>query len=218
MTVGDPIEAIRRHFDRQSIRYDRNPFTRWVGRSELSVLRGMIPPAPQPGVTSALDFGCGTGRVTRLLLELGYSVTGYDLSPGMLAQARAALGHRPDVTFTADRQQIQAQWPLIVSLGVLDYYLDTAPLWQEWSELLASTGLLVVTAPNASSPLAWLYAATSRLTCPAFLATARGLMEKASSVGLIVTDVRGAFPGHPRLGHTLVLRLVPKADGLGVPE
>ncbi len=208
MAVGDPIEAIRRHFDRQSIHYDRNPFTRWVGRSELAVLRAMIPPAPQPGITPALDFGCGTGRVTRLLLELGYSVTGYDLSPGMLIQARAALGHRPDVTFTADRQQIQAPWPLIVSLGVLDYYPDAAPLWQEWRELLTPAGLLVVTAPNASSPLAWLYALTSRLTCPAFPATARALMEKARSAGLIVTDVRGAFPRHPVLGHTLVLRLM----------
>lgn len=210
--MGDLIEAIRRHFDRRSARYDRNLFTRWVGRSELAVLRAMIPPAPQPGVTSALDFGCGTGRVTRLLLELGYSVTGYDLSPGMLDQARAALGHRPGVTLTADRRRILTSWPLIVSLGVLDYYPDTGPLWQEWSELLAPDGLLVVTAPNASSPLAWVYAMTSRLSCPVFPVTARELLEKAHTAGLMVTDLRGAFPRHPVWGHTLVLRLV-KGDG-----
>lgn len=208
MTMSDRIEVIRRYFDRRSTRYGRSPFTRWVGRSELAVLQAMIPPASQPGVIPALDFGCGTGRVTQLLLELGYATTGYDLSPGMLAQAQAALGHRPDVAFTADRQRIQRPWPLIVSLGVLDYYPDRDLLWREWSELLAPDGLLVVTAPNASSPLAWLYAMTSRLSCPAFPATARELIERARLAGLTVTDLRGAFPQHPRWGHTLVLRLV----------
>ncbi|MCS7222562.1 MAG: methyltransferase domain-containing protein [Anaerolineae bacterium] len=210
MAIDNLVEAIRQHFDRQSARYDRNPFTRWVGRSELAVLRAIIPPAPQPGITPALDFGCGTGRVARLLLELGYSVTGYDLSPGMLAQARAALGYYSSITFTADRRWIQMPWPLIVSLGVLDYYPDTAPLWREWNELLALDGVLVVTAPNASSPLAWLYAVTSRLSCPAFPVTARELSEKAHLAGLRVTDLRGAFPRHPVWGHTLVLRLVKK--------
>ncbi len=208
MTRGDQIEVIRRYFDRRATRYERNLFTRWVGRSELAVLRAMIPPAPQPGVTPALDFGCGTGRVTRLLLELGYATTGYDLSPGMLAQAQAALGPRPGVTLTADRRRIQRPWPLIVSLGVLDYYPDSGLLWREWGELLAPDGLLVVTAPNASSPLAWLYAVTSRLSCPAFPATAHELRERARLAGLTVTDLRGAFPQHPVWGHTLVLRLV----------
>jgi len=204
---GDVTEVIRRRFDARSTHYDRNFFTRWVGRSELAVLRAMIPPAPQPGVTPALDFGCGTGRVTQLLLELGYSVTGYDLSLGMLTQARARLGHRAGVTFTADHEQIQSLWPLIVSLGVLDYYPDTTPLWQEWSKILASNGMLIVTAPNASSPLAWLYAATSRLFCPVFPASIHKLMKQAHLAGLMVTEVRGAFPQHLVLGHTLVLRL-----------
>jgi SAM-dependent methyltransferase len=36
----------------------------------------------------AVDFGCGTGRSTRFLRELGFHVTGIDISE-MLAQARA---------------------------------------------------------------------------------------------------------------------------------
>ncbi len=38
---------------------------------------------------SALDFGCGAGRSTRFLRELGFDVTGVDISSSMLAQARA---------------------------------------------------------------------------------------------------------------------------------
>jgi len=39
----------------------------------------------------ALDAACGTGRYARLLVELGHEVIGVDLSPEMLAKARAAV-------------------------------------------------------------------------------------------------------------------------------
>ena len=38
--------------------------------------------------TTALDFGCGTGRSTRFLRELGFAPTGVDISPEMVAKAR----------------------------------------------------------------------------------------------------------------------------------
>lgn len=37
----------------------------------------------------ALDFGCGTGRSTRLLRSLGFEATGVDIADSMIAQARA---------------------------------------------------------------------------------------------------------------------------------
>lgn len=39
--------------------------------------------------SSALDFGCGTGRSTRLLRNLGLNAVGADISQAMLQQARA---------------------------------------------------------------------------------------------------------------------------------
>ena len=39
--------------------------------------------------TKALDFGCGTGRSTRFLRQLGFNVTGVDISQEMLRIARA---------------------------------------------------------------------------------------------------------------------------------
>jgi len=39
--------------------------------------------------TPALDFGCGTGRSTRFLRQLGFEVVGVDISTEMIAQARA---------------------------------------------------------------------------------------------------------------------------------
>jgi SAM-dependent methyltransferase len=37
----------------------------------------------------ALDFGCGAGRSSRFLKELGFDVTGIDISPEMIRHARA---------------------------------------------------------------------------------------------------------------------------------
>ena len=38
--------------------------------------------------TRALDFGCGTGRSTRFLRDLGFDVVGVDIAESMLARAR----------------------------------------------------------------------------------------------------------------------------------
>jgi len=38
--------------------------------------------------TKALDFGCGTGRSTRFLRQLGFEVTGVDISEDMIRKAR----------------------------------------------------------------------------------------------------------------------------------
>ena len=38
--------------------------------------------------TRALDFGCGTGRSTRFLRDLGFEVVGVDIAESMLARAR----------------------------------------------------------------------------------------------------------------------------------
>jgi SAM-dependent methyltransferase len=203
MNVIERYSLIRKDFDKHASQYLRNPITHWVGRSELAALRSMISPAAEPGISPALDFGCGTGRVTAMLLELGYCVTGYDLSPRMLDQARAAFGERPDVIFTSDPQALHGTWPLIVSLGVVDYYPDSTPLWKDWQRLLSAGGKLLVTAPNARSLLARVYVLASRFTCQSYATTVETLTPTAQSAGFSLSEVQFAFPS--RLwGHTIV--------------
>ena len=54
-----------------------------VARDLPGILRGHV------SGRLALDFGCGTGRSTRLLRSLGFEVTGVDVAASMIAHARA---------------------------------------------------------------------------------------------------------------------------------
>ncbi len=45
--------------------------------------------APHIGAGLALDFGCGSGRSTRFLAQLGLRTVGVDISPQMIRQARS---------------------------------------------------------------------------------------------------------------------------------
>jgi SAM-dependent methyltransferase len=99
MTVRriDPLGG----YDRWAETYDTTPNP--VVAFDERVTPALI--APRPG-ERILDAGCGTGRHIGRLLAAGATVTGLDLSEGMLAVARSRF---PDVAFA--QGDLQARWP-----------------------------------------------------------------------------------------------------------
>jgi SAM-dependent methyltransferase len=71
-------------FDAEASGYDGYPFTR-ATTAEVDFLLDVL--SLPPGC-SVLDVGCGTGRHSVELARRGRTVTGLDISEGMLAQAR----------------------------------------------------------------------------------------------------------------------------------
>ncbi len=198
-------EAVARHFDDRASRYD-NPLTAFIGERELRVIRPLVPPGAQ-----VLDYGCGTGRSALDYLRRGCRVTAFDVSCNMLAlaQRRArAEGWLANAEFTSDESTLAGRtWPVVTAIGVLDYYAEPAPLLKTLSQYVALAGCLVVTYPNALSPLAWFYALGSRITFPAIPRTPAFARQAAEAAGLEVRQLAYAFPAMVPLGHTLVLKL-----------
>jgi SAM-dependent methyltransferase len=85
----------------------------------LEIVRGAIPAAGGPQ-QSAIDFGCGTGDFSRLLLDLGYAVVGYDpfVEPTL---------DSPRFRYVADLERLREAGrgsSLALSVTALDHVLD----------------------------------------------------------------------------------------------
>ena len=63
--------------------HDHPRFSTWV-----SLFKQLID-THRPAGSRLLDIGCGTGRSSAEFAGMGYDVTAYDLSPGMIARARS---------------------------------------------------------------------------------------------------------------------------------
>lgn len=108
---------------------------------------------------SILDFGCGTGEITRALAAAGYAVTGCDLSPGMIAGARAGtpVGGPTFVVLEAACTPAlpfaDGQFDAVMSSSVFEYLPDPATQLRELRRVLRPGGWLVATVPDLRHPL-----------------------------------------------------------------
>jgi SAM-dependent methyltransferase len=86
-----------------------------------------------PG-TRVLDVGCGVGRWSRRLARRGAHVTGIDLSPTMIAEARRRAAHEGVLQRcrfeTQDLAALDAgsKFDLVIGVTVLQHILDAAAL------------------------------------------------------------------------------------------
>lgn len=97
--------------------------------------------------TRALDFGCGTGRSTRLLRKLGFDVSGVDISEDMLRMARA-VDPSGDYRLVPGDDLIEftpETFDLIVSLFTFDNIPGATKtrIFSELRKLLRPTGIIV---------------------------------------------------------------------------
>jgi SAM-dependent methyltransferase len=85
----DPLWAVLSHADKQGRRWDVEEFLK-TGRIEVEAQLAHLALMGYPRKrSSALDFGCGAGRLTRALAAHFEQVVGIDLSPSMIRKASA---------------------------------------------------------------------------------------------------------------------------------
>ncbi|HKO56755.1 MAG TPA: methyltransferase domain-containing protein, partial [Thermoanaerobaculia bacterium] len=88
-----------------------------TGEADVERLLAIAGPAFAP--RTALDFGCGVGRLTLALAARAESVTGCDVSPRMLEIARRNAGEAPNVRFVTTLDD--AAYDFICSLIVFQH-------------------------------------------------------------------------------------------------
>ncbi len=106
-------------------------------------------------VARALDFGCGTGRSTRFIRQLGFKVTSVDIAPEMIAHARR-LDPEGDYQLIAngDFSELEAgSFDLVLSMFTFDNIPGESTkveLFRGLAGLLNDSGKLVsvVSAPE----------------------------------------------------------------------
>jgi ubiquinone/menaquinone biosynthesis C-methylase UbiE len=113
---------VTRNFDKLAPEWDA---TR-VSRERLVVMIAALDAIGEP--TRALDVGTGTGAVARLLSERWPSaeVTGIDVSPGMIAEARRLGSERYDVGDASALPYDDASFDLVTLNNMIPFFDELA--------------------------------------------------------------------------------------------
>ncbi|MFC5285469.1 glycosyltransferase [Actinokineospora guangxiensis] len=92
--------------------------TGWDGALHFSAARsGVLAPVRLRAGTTAVEFGCGSGAITRVLGEAGVSVLGVEVDPELADAARQRCGDLPSVRITSTPADADRPADLVVVTG-----------------------------------------------------------------------------------------------------
>jgi ubiquinone/menaquinone biosynthesis C-methylase UbiE len=146
-----------------------------------------------------LELGCGTGKNTTLLAELGERVIALDFTGNMIRQAQARLAGRPHVLFAlADLTQ---PWPCVdgaVDLAtcnlVLEHISGLPFVFSEAHRVLAPAGRFFVCELHPYRQYAGKRAtfahAGGQTEIPAFVHHVSDFLASAAAAGLVLTQLQ----------------------------
>jgi predicted TPR repeat methyltransferase len=142
---------VRRLFDQQAARFDETLVERLDYRGPALLLEAVAKVAHVPlRFGSMLDLGCGTGLAGAAFRPCVDWLVGIDLSPAMIAQARAK-GIYDRLTVSDLRNFLDAQadaralYHLVLAADVFVYVSDLAPVVAAAARVLAPAGLFAFT-------------------------------------------------------------------------
>ena len=147
--------AARQHFDRWSETYEDDSAARWLREVQAQALAALALTADDV----LLDVGCGTGAAVRDAAPTISRAVGFDLSPGMIAQARdrARAAGLDNVDF--DTGDVSGRLPYedgeftaLVCTTAFHHFPEPASTIAEMARVLTPGGRLVIADANRRQP------------------------------------------------------------------
>lgn len=134
------------HFDSKAVDWDENPSRVENARKIAAAIKTAVPLSK---TMSAMEFGCGTGLISREIFPMIGSILAIDLSSGMIAQLQKRIAEAGIENITAQCRDIIADLPaeqfeLIFSAMALHHVPDTDALLDRLADLTAPGGWIAL--------------------------------------------------------------------------
>jgi 2-polyprenyl-3-methyl-5-hydroxy-6-metoxy-1,4-benzoquinol methylase len=146
--VPEGSRQVQRVFDFEHRRYGDSWYTRFEPRLVDQFLEECELPAEFFRGKRVLDAGCGSGRWSYALAELGADVVAFDLTSGGIEMAHEQLGDRDNVSICqADLFEppfAPESFDFVMSWGVLHHTPDTRRAFRSIAPLVKAGGTLFV--------------------------------------------------------------------------
>jgi SAM-dependent methyltransferase len=151
MTRADHTGDVQRLFDAKAPRWSRK-YDDGTLSPRIELFTNVLSSGTADG-SRVVDLGCGAGDLARALAGRGYHVTGCDISPRMLAMARA-LSPGGEI----DWIDLPTHWSVlpfpagsvdaVVASSVFEYVPNLSDVLSECRRILRGGGRLMCTVPN----------------------------------------------------------------------
>lgn len=174
-------------------RKNRRPSRFWsrlIGRP-CPERRGVL---PWSGIGRLLDFGCGGGSYLQRMADLGWSVTGLDVSPRVVREVRERLRFEAHLGTLPHSDLTPGSFDIITMWQALEHVHQPLEALRAAYDLLVPGGKIVIAVPNFDGLTArWFGEHWFGLDLPRHLThltshTLRGMLQ---SSGFCVESVRG---------------------------
>lgn len=144
-------KEIAEYWNESSIDYDTHPGHGLGGDDEKEAWLKFLGEIVPGGTKTILDVGCGTGFLTVLLAELGYTIKGVDLSEGMQADAKRKVkenGFEDRVSFAiGDAENLDEEsdtYDLVINRHLLWTLPHPYEAIDEWLRVTRPGGYVIV--------------------------------------------------------------------------
>ena len=109
---------------------------------------------PGLGGERLLDVGCGTGHWSSFFASMGYQVTGVDISPEMIAAAKAeALECSFEIADACNLPFEDGAFAVAASMATLEFVADPPAMVREMARCTKPGGSLIIGTLNRLAPL-----------------------------------------------------------------